>query len=349
MARQRRIEYPGAFYHVMARGDRREPIVTNDADRELFLRTLDEACARTGWRIHAWVLMGNHYHIVLQTPEANLVAGMKWFQNTYTRRFNARHRLWGHVFGGRYKAVLVEAGLDAQADSPYFSVLLDYVHLNPYRAKQVRSREGGGLAGYAWSSLSQAYGVPPSRRPAWMEVEFGLGLRGWRDTSEGRGQYLRYLEDLAGQESRAESGKVLPEGQSLQSTLERGWYWGGEGFRQGLLQRLDAAPGPRSRTYRSHRQAEEHGEARAEALVRQGLSRFGCKEEELALRKGSDPFKVAIATAIKAQTTVSQAWIAQRLAMKSPANVSQQVQRANRGKIVLNKAQREWLDSVKNC
>jgi len=81
MPRQPRIEFQGAYYHVMARGDRREPIVVDDADREMFVRTLGEACTKAGWKIHAWVLMGNHYHLLLETPRANLVSGMKWFQN----------------------------------------------------------------------------------------------------------------------------------------------------------------------------------------------------------------------------------------------------------------------------
>ena len=85
----------------MARGDRREPIVLDDNDRECFVVTLGEICAKTGWQVIAWVLMGNHYHWAIRTPEANLVEGMKWFQNTYTRRFNSRHRVWGHLFGGR--------------------------------------------------------------------------------------------------------------------------------------------------------------------------------------------------------------------------------------------------------
>ena len=105
MARSVRIEYPGAFYHVMARGNRREAIFGDDDDRRFFLQTLGEACGMTGWRVHAWVLMSNHYHLFIETPEANLVAGMQWLQNTYTRRFNTRHRLWGRLFGDRYKAV----------------------------------------------------------------------------------------------------------------------------------------------------------------------------------------------------------------------------------------------------
>jgi REP element-mobilizing transposase RayT len=120
MARSVRIEFAGAYYHVMARGNRREAIFLDDDDRRFFLKTLSEACGRTGWRVHAWVLMGNHYHLFIETPEGNLVEGMKWLQNTYTRRFNIRHRKWGRLFGDRYKAVLVEG-------------------------KQPRTRDAGGL------------------------------------------------------------------------------------------------------------------------------------------------------------------------------------------------------------
>jgi REP element-mobilizing transposase RayT len=110
VARSLRVEYPGAYYHVMARGNRREDIFLDEDDREFFLKAVSEACAQTGWLVHAWVLMSNHYHLRIETPEANLVDGMKWLQNTYMRRFNVRHRAWGRVFGDRYKAVVV-AGL----------------------------------------------------------------------------------------------------------------------------------------------------------------------------------------------------------------------------------------------
>jgi putative transposase len=106
-----RVEYAGAYYHVMARGNRREAIFLDEKDRHFFLKAVSEVCARTGWMIHAWVVMGNHYHLFIETPEANLVEGMKWLQNTYTRRFNVRHRAWGRVFGDRYKSVVVEGEL----------------------------------------------------------------------------------------------------------------------------------------------------------------------------------------------------------------------------------------------
>jgi REP element-mobilizing transposase RayT len=91
VARKLRIQYPGAIYHVMNRGDRREPIFEDDQDRERFLETLTEACEKTTWQVHAYCLMSNHFHLLLETPQPNLVPGMKWFLGTYTIRFNRRH------------------------------------------------------------------------------------------------------------------------------------------------------------------------------------------------------------------------------------------------------------------
>jgi REP element-mobilizing transposase RayT len=158
MARSIRIEFPGAFYHVLARGNRREAIYRDDEDRRYFLKVLSEACGRTGWRIHAWVLMSNHYHILVETPEANLVEGMKWMQNTYTRRFNVRHGLWGRLFGDRYKSVLVEG------EGYYYQTLIDYIHLNPARARLVNPENGQSVLDYAWSSVAGGYALPPEKR-----------------------------------------------------------------------------------------------------------------------------------------------------------------------------------------
>jgi REP element-mobilizing transposase RayT len=97
MVRPIRIQYPDAIYHVMARGNQGREVFRDDLDRKAFLTGLGEACAKTGWRLHACVLMPNHYHLLLQAPEANLVEGMKWLQGTYTQRFNNRHKLRGHL------------------------------------------------------------------------------------------------------------------------------------------------------------------------------------------------------------------------------------------------------------
>ena len=92
----------------MSRGNQGREIFRDDEDRQLFLKTLDEACGKTGWAVHTYVLMGNHYHALLETPEANLVDGMKWFLGTYTQRFNSRHRVFGHLFQGRYRALVID-------------------------------------------------------------------------------------------------------------------------------------------------------------------------------------------------------------------------------------------------
>src|SRR5579864_2065499 len=114
----------------MNRGDLREPIVRDDEDCRRFVATLEEACQRTGWQVHAYCLMPNHFHLVLETPRANLVAGMRWFLGTYTARFNRRHKYFGHLFSGRYKSLLVDG-----SGNGYLKSLCDYVHLNPARAR----------------------------------------------------------------------------------------------------------------------------------------------------------------------------------------------------------------------
>ena len=167
MPRLPRIEYEGATYHAMARGNHRGNIVFSDHDRRIFMRTLDELADKTGWEFFAWTLMDNHYHMAFRTPEANLVAGMTWFQQTFTQRINARNRLRGHLFAGRYKAIPVEneQRRGAKRRSDYLPNLIQYLHLNPGRAHIVDGGETPVLD-YQWSSLAQWYAVAPSKRPA---------------------------------------------------------------------------------------------------------------------------------------------------------------------------------------
>src|SRR4030043_1163902 len=108
MPRKIRIQIQDAIYHIMSRGDQYGPIFLSDKDRHSFLKTLGETCQRTGWIIHAYVLMDNHYHMLVETPEANLVEGMRWFQSTYTRRFSGRNKYVGHVFQGRSHALIFD-------------------------------------------------------------------------------------------------------------------------------------------------------------------------------------------------------------------------------------------------
>ena len=145
MARRIRIEYAGATYHVLAHGNQGRDIYADEHDRKLWLETLAEACAKTGWRIHAWVMMGNHFHLLLDTPEPNLVAGMKWLQGTYTQRYNSRHRLFGHLYQGRYKALVVDG-----TQGNYLAVVSTYIHLNPARAGLIRIGHPPGKGLRSW-------------------------------------------------------------------------------------------------------------------------------------------------------------------------------------------------------
>ena len=165
MPRSVRVEYPGATYHVMARGNNGQEIFLNDDGRRLFMASLEDACGRTGWRIHCYVLMSNHYHLLLETPEANLVAGMKWLQGAYTQRFNAMFRHRGHLFQGRYKAIPVQG----ESDPEYFLRLSSYIHLNPFRAGICGEGLEHPLHGYVWSSYP-AYAGQTCRFPDWLAV-----------------------------------------------------------------------------------------------------------------------------------------------------------------------------------
>src|SRR5204863_1047377 len=157
MARPLRIEFPGAIYHVTSRGDRREPIVVDDDDREALLAVLAQAAKRFDAQVLAYCLMGNHYHLVLHTRQANLSLLMRHLNGVYTQRHNRRHGKAGHVFQGRFKAILVDR--DA-----YLLALCRYVELNPVRARMVERP-----ADWPWSSYLAHVGA--SETPDWLDTD----------------------------------------------------------------------------------------------------------------------------------------------------------------------------------
>ena len=295
VARRLRIQYPGAIYHVMNRGDRREAIFEDDPDRERFLETLGEVCQKTAWQIHAYCLMRNHFHLVVETPQANLVAGMKWFLGTYTSRYNRRHKEFGHLFSGRYKALIVEG-----SGNGYLKTVGDYVHLNPARAQLLRPEQP--LSSFGWSSYPQ-YLVGPAQRPGWLRGDRLLGEWGIpKDSPAGRRVFEERMEWRRQSEVKGEFKAV-----------ERGWCLGGEEFRQELLEQVKTGPGP------SHfgEAVRESAEAGAERLALARLARLGWSEQELKRRRKGDPGKVRLAEELRSQTTMPLAWIARRLCMGS--------------------------------
>src|ERR1043166_2938360 len=185
MARPIRVEFAGAVYHVMARGNERRAIFLDEQGRRRFLETLEEMVGQFGVRLHAYCLMSNHYHLVVETPRANLSQAMGWLQVTYTVRFNRRHRRSGHLFQGRYKAQLVEADAYAQG-------LGLYVHLNPGRPRRksqaLAAERADELKRYRWSSHRVYAGL--ARRPEWLSGDW---LRYWGRGAEAPAAYRRQI------------------------------------------------------------------------------------------------------------------------------------------------------------
>ena len=344
MARSIRIEYPGAFYHVMARGNRRKEIFRDEEDRRLFLQTLAQACEMTGWRVHAWVLMGNHYHLVIETPEANLVAGMGWLQNSYTRRFNVRHRLWGRLFGDRYKAVLVGG------TGYYYETLLDYVHLNPVRAGLIDLGRAGGVLNYPWSSVAAGHALPAHARKPWLATESVLAASGWADTASGRRRWVERLEARARAEVREKCGMPGRDGDrdARRSDLRRGWYWGSQAFAERVLKVGEAVlVRPRHRSAKASGEKRAHGEGEALRLLTEGIASAGFGADDLHHLPGSDPRKVAIARLIWERTTVDMRWLSDHLGLRSAANASQQIRRWNED-APLPATLRQWISQSRN-
>ncbi len=298
----------------MARGNRRQVIFRDDGDYRRFLETLGEACRKTGWRIHAYVLMANHYHLLLETPEPNLVAGMKWLQGAYTQRHNYRHQTCGHLFQGRYKAAPVQ-GIG------YFGVVSTYIHLNPARAGLIEIGKEP-LKKYRWSSYPW-YLTRAGKGPDWLcrqrvMEELGLGpsaLKGYEAHMEGRTLELGI-----------KAGRMELEAEWKE--LRRGWYVGGEGFAEKLRQGLERAVGGRRRESHSGPARRAHDEGAAEKILQQGMKLLGIKAAEAMPKSARE--KVALAWWLRERTTVPLRWVSQRLAMGHYSRVSQAVSRMAR-------------------
>jgi len=214
MARPLRIELSGGVYHVTSRGDRREDIYLSDEDRETWLEVLGQVCERFNWVCHAWCQMTNHYHLLIETPEANLAQGMRQLNGVYTQRFNRAHDRVGHVFQGRYKAILVER------DS-YLLELARYVVLNPLRAKMVQRLEN-----WPWSSYLATCGQAES--PPWLQTDWILAQFGQR-RSNAIAKYVAFVHE----------GTRLP---SVWSQLQGQIYLGSEAFVKRMQALIEQKP-----------------------------------------------------------------------------------------------------------
>lgn len=250
MARPLRISYPGAVYHVTARGNDRQAIVRDDDDRQRFVRTLAEMVENYQVLCHAWVLMENHYHLMLETPQANLSRAIRHLNGVYTQAFNRRHQRVGHLFQGRFKAILVEK-------EAYLLELCRYVVLNPVRARLVSHPRA-----WQWSSYRATAGEQAV--PAWLTVGWVLGHFA-QERSQAQQAYRRFVADGMASQDR------------LWTHLRSQIYLGSEEFLQkirGNILRRDDAEIPAVQ--------KQPGRPDLEAVLLQVAQAYGQSVDDLA-------------------------------------------------------------------
>ncbi|MGB0644276.1 MAG: transposase, partial [Akkermansiaceae bacterium] len=295
----------------MSRGDHQELIYRNDKDRIRFLETLGECCEKTGWLVHAYVLKGNHYHLLLETPEANLVTGMKWFQGVYTPRFNARHRLFGHLFQGRYETLVVDP------EDEYFATVGSYIHLNPERANLVHP-VFGGLAKYRWSSFPENL-KPRRKRPKWLVTEDLYSIVGIeREDPTGRRRFEAWTDAQAWDCARGNNEQLEQEWKKVR----RGWYLGSETFKEKLLSKLEGILEGHQRDSQSGGAKRERGEVAAPQWFRMASEHLKLNGDALAKLKKGDERKLVLAWGLRTQFMVSCKWVTSLLHMGDPSRVS---------------------------
>lgn len=305
MARKLRLVYPGAIYHVINRGNYRSDVFAGEGAAGAFEATLCEAATRCGWQLHAYVVMSNHYHLAITTPEPNLVEGMQWLQSTYATRFNRFRDARGHLFQGRYKSLIVEPGEALWR-------VVNYIHLNPVRARIVRPAEVGQFQG---SSLRWFLGKEV--RPACLEAASWLGVVGWEEEREDWRAYLKWLVEIGGdEEAQRQEGMV---------DLGRGWAIGTAGWRKAMAEEhahMALNPGV------DKEEAKELQEARWEKILRDGLKRHHKTVRDVeSAPKGAD-WKIEIAVRLRTEGLAPNGWIAGQLHMGRPGAVSALVGRS---------------------
>lgn len=306
MARKLRLEFPGAIYHVINRGNYRSFVFQTEGARQAFEDCVLSACERHSWVLHAYVIMGNHYHLAVETPQGNLVAGMQWLQSTFANRFNKLRGERGHLFQGRYKALMVEEGEG-------LGLLCHYIHLNPVRAGLTTLPK---LSAYRHSSywhLSR-----PKQRPDCLHCQTALTEAGQlADTPAG---WRAYTDYLAWQLAEGPAGKS-----KAYVSMSSGWALGSQEFKQALLK--DQAVAVETRAWES-RGVREVREARWQEALDELLA--GMPKQEQADARKSAPWKVRIALRLKETTDVSNGWLAAQLDMGSGIYVSKHVGLAKR-------------------
>ena len=287
---------------MINRGNYRRRLFEGKGAADAFERVLGEAAERYGWLLHAYVVMGNHFHLGIELREPNLSEGMKWLQGTWIRRYNRFRKLVGRPFQGRYKALLVEPG-------HCFGQVCHYIHLNPVRAGLVKADHA---TDYKWSSLPK---FVSRERPQWLSP--GTVLGELTDTKRGWKKYLDYLEFLATDDVASQ--------ELISQKMSRGWCLGGLEFKDYVrrearergaeLDRMRFA-GLEMEALRAEREAYwEETLQHAAILAKIDLNKLSGAKSAVE--------KCLLASVMKHRTSVSNAWLAKRLEMGQPASASQ--------------------------
>lgn len=310
MARKLRIQYAGALYHVINRGNYREDVFESDGAKSAFLKCLGEACEKTGWRVHGYAVMRNHYHLALETSRPNLVEGMQWLQSTYANRFNRLRGEHGHVFQGRYHSIVVE-------DGAHLGAVAHYIHLNPVRAHIVSAREA---TDYRWSSLHLLR--KRKARPPWLYLGEALNAAGeLPDTAGGHAAYLDFLAWLQEDEPAQKAFAF--------DVMCKGWAMGSTEFKAALIEEHKEAL---SDLDLADADVGEIRERAGEKALAACLDRLGQSCAERVNQPKAAAWKVAIAAHLRAISTVKNPWLAERLHMGDPDGVSRYVSELRQGK-----------------
>jgi REP element-mobilizing transposase RayT len=303
MARKARIEYENAYYHVINRGNFRSWIFETAGARKSFLECLMLTCVAKNWLLHGWCLMGNHYHLLIQTPDGNLIDGMRWLQSTFANRFNRFRGVNGHVFQGRYKAIL----LDMDAIGP----VAHYIHLNPVRAGLVGADQ---LESFESSSFHQLW----FKKKRWSFGVFECCLDaagGLADTPKGRRLYRDYLNWL-----------TIEEGEQKRLGFEsmcKGWAKGTKDFKRAVME--DTEDSILKQVVES--ETKEMREPYWERILARSLSVLDKTGSDLKSDRKGAPWKVTLARYLRESYLIPNAWLAESLHMGTPNSLSSQISR----------------------
>jgi REP element-mobilizing transposase RayT len=309
VARKLRLEYPGALYHVINRGNYRRDVFETAGAAQSFVDAMEEGVQRFGWRLQAYVLMRNHFHLVVETPEPNLTVGMHWLLTTVATRFNRFRRERGHLFQGRYQALPIE-------DFSAMAHVIDYVHLNPVRAGIMAAEQ---IVAFRWSSLRRFVKGP--RFPG-LDPAGALECRGWKDFPEGWVGYVQHLIAIA--------GNVEEQRRLGYDKFSSGWAIGTQAWRRELAREhahLALAPGLGAA------EARELREGRWREALDQHLQRAGRSRDEALGAPKTAPWKLELAQGLRDQTGATMAWLARELGLGAEGTARSLMSKLRRAQI----------------